>query len=440
MIKFITVLLIACITSLQAQHTISGNFSPADDYSYLIAYHLKPSGQAYIADTSIQDGSFQLNMPENAPKGTYRMVYAVPQDEFYFDILYSGNEDINFNFNIEQGVIFTTSKENILFSTYFNEIHDIEQEIIRLYSLQKENKSQLSKTFKKYHSVQEMYESKSENNMAGHFIKANKSYVPDAYIPVLGFIKKRQELYFKHLDLSNPVLQSSGFLTNKISNYVLTALPLKKLSKTETEAILQSNIDVVANHLDSTSDVFSFNIFQDLWKSISKQQYYETATYLLNNYIKNLPVAVNHQETIKQMETELRLRLGAKAPEITWKKEDKLKKLSELDSSKYYVLVFWSSTCGHCLKEVPALHKEIGQNPNIKVIAIGLESDDEIWKMESAKLSNFEHVIALGKWESKYAKLYDIHQTPTYYILDSDKKIVAKPESDLEVVEFLKGQ
>lgn len=33
-------------------------------------------------------------------------------------------------------------------------------------------------------------------------------------------------------------------------------------------------------------------------------------------------------------------------------------------------------------------------------------------------------------------KVYDIHKTPTFFILDADKRIIAKPGNDKEVVGF----
>jgi thiol-disulfide isomerase/thioredoxin len=174
-----------------------------------------------------------------------------------------------------------------------------------------------------------------------------------------------------------------------------------------------------------------------LWQQTWTQEFRATSAYILTKYLKASPVAAKNQEIIDEIETQVRLGLGATAPEITWKKEQGLEKLSALNGSERYVLVFWSSTCGHCLKEVPALHEELSTYSDVKVVAVGLEDDDLNWKVESAKLDNFEHVIALGKWESDYAKLYDIHSTPTYFILDENKKIISKPESDKEVVNFL---
>jgi thioredoxin-related protein len=71
------------------------------------------------------------------------------------------------------------------------------------------------------------------------------------------------------------------------------------------------------------------------------------------------------------------------------------------------------------------------------VIAVGLENDEVSWNIEAAKLEKFEHAISLGKWESEYAALYNIQSTPTYFILDENKYIIAKPENVNDVVSFL---
>jgi len=149
---------------------ISGTFSPAKDYSWIIAYRLKPGTQVYAADTAIKNGAFSLSLPENSPQGTYRLVYAVPQEEFYFDVIYNGIEDINLNFNIDQGVSFTGSKENILFSTYFNELSTIERDIISFYSKGSSDIKTYQKILRNYRDVQESYEKKSEGLVANQFI------------------------------------------------------------------------------------------------------------------------------------------------------------------------------------------------------------------------------------------------------------------------------
>lgn len=436
--KLIVVFIFLSAFLVNAQHTISGNFSPAKDYTWLIAYRLKPGTQVYSADTAIKNGEFTLKLPENSLPGTYRLVYAVPQEEFYFDVIYNGKEAIKLSFNKEQGAVFSRSNENILFGTYFKEILDVERSLIAFYSSGSSDVRTYRQILKKYQEVQHSYEKRSEGSLANQFIKANTPYIPTNFESIQQYVAHRKDSYFNSLDFTNSTLQASSFLTDKITNYVFTSLPLEKIEKKETEKVMQANIDTIFEKLTSVSNAYMFHISYTLWTQSSASDFNETADYIFVNYLKNSPSAEKNQEIIDKIENYNRLRLGAIAPELSWGKGDSLKNLSTLKGAKNYVLVFWSSTCGHCLKELPALHKELSKNTNVKVIAIGLEDNDTYWQIESAKLKNFEHAIALGKWESEYADLYDIQATPTYFVLDEDKHIIAKPETDKEVVDFLK--
>ena len=421
----------------QGQHTISGTFSPAKDYSWLIAYRLKPGTQVYVADTAINEGKFSLKIPENAEPGTYRLVYAVPQEEFYFDLIYNGEEDMVLSFDMDKGPTFTTSKENILFSIYFKEIQEVERGLIAFYSSGSSDSDEFNKIIQNYMAMQHSFMERSENLRVQEFIRANRPYIPPRYEPLEEYVKNRQNHYFDAIDFSNPVLQASDFLTDKVANYVFTALPLKQISQAETEKAIQENIKTATTKLEGLEDTYKFHIYYTVWAQAAASSFAETSDFVYSNYLKTLFDSTNNQKIKDEIEIHNRLRLGANAPEVEWRASGSIKKLSTLEGAENYILIFWSSTCSHCLKELPALHKELKKNENIKVVAVGLEEDELNWRLASEKLSDFEHAIALGKWESNYAKLYDIHATPTYFILDSDKKIIAKPESDKGVVGFL---
>ncbi len=422
---------------LTAQHTISGTFSPAEDYSWLIAYRLKPGTQVYVADTSIDKGVFTLKLPENALPGNYRLVYAVPQEEFYFDVIYNGKEAIELTFTTAEGVHFTTSKENIFLNSYFREINAAEKNLISYYTSVSAEVNEFQEIVNTYKNVQSSFEEKTKGLLANTFITANKTYIPSNYESIQDYVAHKKENYFKGLNFSDPILQASGFLTDKITNYVFTALPLTRMTQQESEKAMQDNVRTASKQVQGVSDNYRFHLFYTLWSQASANGYNEVSDFVYASYLKTLADKTANQEIIYKIEIHNRLRIGAVAPEITWENGASLEKLSNLTNAENYVLVFWSSNCGHCLKELPALNKKFKQNPKVKVIAIGLEEDEINWEKETGKLDGFEHAIALGKWESDYAKLYDIHATPTYIILDSDKRIIAKPESDKEVVEFL---
>jgi peroxiredoxin len=422
----------------QAQHTISGTFYPAKDYSWLIAYRMKPGTQAYVTDTSIKNGKFVLKIPENAPASTYRLVYAVPQEEFYFDVIYNGKEDIKLSFETHVGVSFITSNENIPYSTYFNEINDLQQQLTDFYASGNSKATALLEISEKLTATQKLYEEKSKDLLAHEFIWANRPYIPTGNESIQEYVANRKKKYFERIDFKNLLLQASEFLTDKIANYIFTALPLEQISQLETEKVVQENIMTVSAKLEEVGDTYKFHVYYSLWRQAAASGFNDTSDFIYSNYLKTLATATNNQNIISDIEIHNRLRIGAKAPELSWKKGNGVKKLGDLEGFTNYLVIFWSSTCSHCLKELPALHKELRNNEAVQVIAVGLEDEEVTWKLASEKLSDFEHAIALGKWESNYAKLYDIHATPTYFILNSDKKIIDKPESDRDVVEFFK--
>ncbi|MCL5246672.1 AhpC/TSA family protein [Cellulophaga sp. 20_2_10] len=434
--KLLPLLLVLITTVISAQHTISGTFSPAKEYTWLIAYQLKPGTQVYVADTKIEDGKFSIEMPANAAPGTYRLVYAVPQEEFNFDILYSGKEDIVLNFNAQDGATYTTSEENKTLNSYFLEINALQKQVIDFYTSSSTDKKELAKLYSKIESTQAKYEADAKDLIALHFIKANKPYIAKSDETIYDFVENKKQNYFTAIDFKNTNLQASSFLTDKTLNYVFTSLPLNKITKSATESILQQNIKTVASKLDGVQETFKFSLYYDLWIYAASAQYDETSDFIYANYIKKLGDITNNQELIKSIETHSRLRIGAKAPEITWNNDKN--SLSKLEAAANYVVIFWSSTCSHCLKELPELNKVMKEYPNVKVLAVGLEDEYNYWDTESAKLGNFTHALALGKWDSKYADLYNVSATPSYYILDKDKKIVNKPETYKDVIAYLK--
>ncbi|QWX83931.1 TlpA family protein disulfide reductase [Cellulophaga sp. HaHaR_3_176] len=436
--KHILLLFITLLTiNLSAQHTISGTFSPAEDYTWLIAYRIKPGSQVYVADTKIDKGKFTLNLPADALPGSYRLVYAVPQEEYNFDVLYNGKEDIVFNFNSDQGASFVTSTENIILTEHLYKLSLLEKEIIGFYQKGSSNSSAFLKITEKMKNLQKEYEIKSEGLLAHSFITSNQPYIPNKVESVEEYVLHKKENYFNTTDFKDATLISSSYLRDKVANYVFTALPLETLSKENTQKEIIKNAKKIAYYLNGTDANFRYDVYKNLWDYAVAYNYNSVSDFIFENTLKDLATETNNTEAKKEMEAYARLRLGVLAPELTWKNGSDLKKLSTLKDATNYVLIFWSSTCGHCLKELPALHKELKNNAAIKIIAVGLEDDTVNWKLETKKLEGFEHAISLGKWDSEYADLYDIHSTPTYYILDKDKRIIAKPEDDKAVVEFL---
>jgi hypothetical protein len=143
-----------------AQHTIKGNFSPAEDYKWAVLYKVSPTDLSYKTDTKIdEEGNFTLQLDATITKGMYRLVYAVPQDVFNFDIIYNGEEDIVLNFNRDKGLEFLISEENLLLASYEKEMRAVQSQIAKRY---KEGYDKVEAMFNTLEELQKEFEKKAE--------------------------------------------------------------------------------------------------------------------------------------------------------------------------------------------------------------------------------------------------------------------------------------
>ena len=107
--------------------------------------------------------------------------------------------------------------------------------------------------------------------------------------------------------------------------------------------------------------------------------------------------------------------------------------------TKLTVLYFWSYDCEHCLEETPKLSAWIKKHPEIKLITACATPDEDRWK-EKLKLFKMPgtHVID-PELKANYVYSYNIFSTPEIFVIDKNKKILAKYLSDTKELEaFLK--
>lgn len=109
--------------------------------------------------------------------------------------------------------------------------------------------------------------------------------------------------------------------------------------------------------------------------------------------------------------------------------------------NKLTVLYFWSYDCKHCLEETPKLAAFMKKHPHINLITACATPDEDKWK-EKLKLFKLSgtHVID-PELKANYIYTYNLFSTPEIFVIDKDKKILAKYLSDTkELEEFLKDR
>ena len=427
--KYLIIFVLLPVLAL-AQHSISGNFTPPEDYKMAIIYKVNPSDASYVAHTNIDEkGEFNIVLDSTVSSGMYRLVYGVPQEEYNFDFIYNAKEDIVFDFNPETGIEFKKSVENQLLTSYTNSMGMVSQSIGMYYREQSKDTTALKEIFKVQRETQAQFEKAADGTIALNFINANKPYIPSQPEDLKTYINNLKTHYFDYVDFNNEILLSSNFLIERVLNYVFG---MSNTGETETEIYI-NNIKEVSKVLKPVNSELKLYLYQVLWQQMVDSDFEVVANFIVDNHLLKLAKALKQTEFLKELESYRQTSIGSIAPDFSFEVEGKeaiiTKSLYSLNESENYILVFWSSTCGHCLKEMPELHEmmQTFTKEQMQVIAIGLEDEQFRWKSETYNFPLFTHVLGLGKWENKIGKQYNVTATPMYFVLDKDKKIIAKP-------------
>jgi thiol-disulfide isomerase/thioredoxin len=414
---------------------VKGNFSPAEDFSYAFLYKATLDGADYVNRGKIdRNGDFEIPLDSTAKPGIYKIVYAIPPEENNFDFIYDGKETVAFNFSVDNGVEFTSSEENKLWNSYLKSIDMVNQTISNYYSKETTDKKGFTSIFKVLKDTQLAYEESAKGKLVETFIKANRPYIPDSYEDISTYSKNLKTQYLSEIDFSNELLQSSSFLVDRVTAYVFNIV------QDPSDATYKVHIDDVATAIGTKDLTIKTSLLEMLWQRFVALDNHDMANYITDAYLLDLANTTNNKALAESITAYKNTSVGTKAPNfdiaLSAKYGVEETSLYNLEGSEHYLLIFWSSGCSHCLNELPRVKSLIATHPNIKVVAFGLENDDKDWSKEIEKYPDFIHVLGLGKWNNPTVQTYGIAATPTYFLLDKDKIINAKPYDyeDLEIV------
>jgi thiol-disulfide isomerase/thioredoxin len=453
--KKVFLFLLLASFSLQAQYKIKGELNPPKKYSWIILYKIEGARQVFIKSVDLKKESkvingkktevsnFEFIVPQNTKAGAYRVSYKTEGGGFA-DFLFN-KENITFTFNpekAEETIKFQESKENKLYQEYINTVSTQQYRTDSLQVAYLKNpqpktadlyKAQLSKIT----VLQKKYVAKSKGLMVHSFIKATNRYnSPTISKNPQAYLKSINDHFFDTIDFNNSALYNSAFIMDRITDYVFY-MNYSEDEKKQNE-LYQKAVQIVLEK--AKNQVFKKDIMEFLITQFVNSKNIDFADYLMNTYYKKLPTAIQDKEFTASFNEKTLVSIGRTAPEISWKENGKAYTLSTLNDAQNYVLVFWSTGCSHCLREIPVLYTYTQNAKNTKVIAFSLENNDTEWKTLIQEYPKWHNVIGLNKWENSTARTYQIFSTPTYIVLDKNKKIIAKPETLDEVrkiVEYL---
>ena len=432
------ILLIALLPlSLWSQHEINGTFSPAEEFTYAFLYHATPIGPNYLDRAKLEtDGSFKIPLDSTAKPGIYKIVYALPPEENNFDFIYNGKEDISLSFSLDEGLEFTVSNENKLWSSYTKSMELVNMTISNFYTKESTDRVAFNEIFKTLKDTQNAFEEASVGTMANVFIKANKPYVPETFEDITTYSKNLKQTYLANVDFNNTLLQSSDFLVDRVLAYMFG------MTATSDTKSYQNDIDSLMTYIGEGNFQIKTILLEMIWSRFKQQENETVANYITDTYLLSLANQTEYPDLANALLVYKNNSNGNKAHnfDLTIKTNGKTETttLYDLNIADQYLVVFWSSTCGHCLEELPLISEFLESKPNIKVIAIGLEDQSENWQKTIVSFPDFIHVLGLQKWENSIANEYGVESTPSYFLLNKDKIIESKPYDIEALIKILK--
>ena len=397
-------------------------------------------GSFPIAAAPIQEGKFTLSAPMDIEPGIYRFQYSQTSNE-YVDIIINGKEkEIEFSvdlLSIENiSPQFTKSKENKIWYGYVAQSQKQLQKIELLNQFLGAYPSATDKIVVLGYQVlavekgnylrqKNLFLNQNDDSWAALMVKNRPYYFTNAKEDWRIQNFEKQQHFWDHINTTNPRLLNTPLYTELILDYLKYYMnPELKFSEAEMNEGFKKCVDTIMAKFSGNKETekFALNYLQLGFKEIDKE---EVLQYIDQKY---QTLATQCQDDIEKAAFENRMasyaamKPGTLAPNILFENKTSLHDIK----SEQSLVVFWASWCPHCQEELPKVENWAKENPATKVVAISLDENQAEYDLAIKQFPSLFHTTDLKKWNGKAVKDYFVYGTPTFILMDSQKKIIKK--------------
>jgi thiol-disulfide isomerase/thioredoxin len=429
------------------------------DSTVYMAYHM--GDKQFIKDTLKLDGMGHgiLNGREMLPQGIYMIV--LPGKK-YFEFLISSDQYFSISCTFSdyfRTLKFTGSDENSAFLDYQKKWMSMQQRA-GLLSKRIQNNKQNSDSLRILGSIQKIQEEnmktylksvikENNGNLLSTLVKALLPIdIPEFPVPV-GFAKPdsvkwirsylyNKDHYFDNVDLTDEKLLRTPILYSRINSFFTTIV-------IQSPDSINKEIDKLIAKCRNNYKIYQF-----------------VAVYLFNHFRESEimghdAVMVKIADDIylsgkadwvtKEFKSDLKKQIDLIRPNLIGKKAENLVMdsykeifVSLYDVEKEFtILYFWEPDCGHCKESTPKLkaYYDKPKDYTVEVFSVCTTTDKAKW----SKYIEENKLTWINGWDpkrgSRFDYYYNVQSTPTVYILDKNKKIIAKKLSVDEIGPFI---
>lgn len=425
---------------------IQGTIENAEEGPVLLASF---QGDRFLVVDSMEtsSGFFYFVLPAEAMPGIYRLIYAdrtgeVRNQNRFVEFIFHGENMEIFVSSTEWGPVpyFENSRENPVYKEFMEFELSYEAELMDLYgqlypeSTKSENRDLV---VRRYNDLQrertwfmdslsylypDLYAIRIMNAFRSPFVPGEMSH--------LQRIDTLKQCFFDHAAIDDPALLAAPVYTYKLIDY-LSLFKNIALDREEQEEQFLEAIDLIMANVSGDPELRGF-VVEFLLEGFALLDMEKVQMHLADHYLDETCQSDLVALVLSRMEGYKKMSEGGQAPDFILRDvEGKSYQLSRMESP-WVLVMFWSSTCEGCRKLMPDLHQWYltENNMDLEVVAISMDTS----------VLNFEYLYEqiaprwitahdpLG-WHGKVASDYYVYATPSLFLLDRQRKIVAKPTS-----------
>lgn len=397
-------------------------------------------GQLMPVDTAILNADGRVVWEEETPipEGMCRIL-GIGRG---VDIVVSGSQRFSFEADskdIIATIRFENSPENNLFFNYQRETRKRYQRALA-YKQQMQIKDdndlrwksifeELNEDIKKH--VDSLYK-KHPKSFAVHYLKSYQ----EPKLPVfplkqmsakdsLSLQSYAREHFFDNSFLADERMVYTSTFPARL-DYFLKSLP--SLPKEE----LIKLVDKIVNQSNGTNELRKYLVgkLAQQFEFTPYSEFDAVYSHIAQKYVEGEAStweATTLQKVREVSEIKTKMAIGASFPNLLLTNFSGVEQPLEAVQSEYTVLFFYDPGCSHCRETTPKLTALVQQfRDKMKVYAVSLDADEKSWKMfiEEFKTENFINVCDTSH-KMEFYKL-GVFNYPTIYLLDSEKKIIAR--------------
>ncbi len=443
---------LSLISCAEREHEISITIDGLENSSVIVGYYFNNKMKPQDTIKINREGKGKINSMSLLNEGVY-FIY-LPNRTF-FDFLINSNQDFSIETNLNSLLLsqnISGNREAELYLRYqvsvAKEYKELKAAQHTLYRLKKQT-SEYNRVYSEITSIKVRINFKIDSLIEGKkesFITKVLQLSKELYLPVdiddrllsvepssatinnNKVFQQYKRHYFDSFDFNDNRLLYTPFITRKLDFYFKTVITqnVDSLIKESNAIIERANNSEIRKYLikyffnmASTSQMPGIDA---MIVDLAENYYFTGKTVWVDSVFMN-----RLKSKVSQLKSST---LGQHAPDLMMKSSnEQYYRLSEV-RAPITILLFWDPNCGHCKTQIPQIKTAIWDNyqkDGIKVFAVYTQAQLKPWVDFIDKHDLYEWINVYDPFfKTKFWELYNIHSTPSFYVLNEDKKIIYK--------------